>query len=136
MPEDQPDLHGASVIQHQARVSSERAVDGIWERGAMRRASVPWIPTCIRTTKEASLQEHSLEACPASVVATGFDGHCIDNPCASLQFNTRIREDHLGTVALGSFQILLFWVSETWHTNLAAVWHVGIVERILLKAPA
>lgn len=109
MPEDQPDLHGASVIQHQARVSSERAVDGIWERGAMRRASVPWIPTCIRTTKEASLQEHSLEACPASVVATALITHVLLYSSApGLE-----KEGHLGTVALGSFQILLFWVSET-----------------------
>lgn len=132
MPEDQPDLHGASVIQHQALVSSERAVDGIWERGAMRRASVPWIPTCIRTTKKASLKEHSLEACPASVVATALITHVLLYSSApGLE-----KEGHLGTVALGSFQILLFWVSETWHTNLAAVWHVCIVERILLKAPS
>lgn len=72
-------------------VSSDRqAENGIWEGGAMRRASVPWIPTCIRTTKEASLQERNPETCPDSVVATGFDDHCIDSLYASLQFSAEV----------------------------------------------
>lgn len=33
MPEDQPDLRGASVSLHQALLSSEQAMDGIWEGG-------------------------------------------------------------------------------------------------------
>lgn len=92
MPEDQPDLGGASVTLHQNLVSSEQAMDDVWEGGAMRRALVPWIPTYIRTTKEASLRDHSPEACPASVVAVGFDGHCIDSLYASLQFSGKIEE--------------------------------------------